>query len=193
LCTSKDIAFCIWMLNVLVSLLCSFRMASTLILSYSLWRVPQYLLYQAFKTDNFNHWWNGNVHRKILPHGHFVHHNATRLFYGACVVCSQPSGTACSVLVPLSGTVPSHCSFLSRKHDRALCWNLTFCSQSTGIGQMWLKTLVIWSTMKVKMYTFILILVWCILLRLLSIRKTNHLCSQLYLLYYLHYYMFRPA
>jgi hypothetical protein len=29
----------------------------------------------------------------------------------------------------------------------------------------------------------VLILIWCILLRLLSIRKTNHLCSQLYLLY----------
>jgi hypothetical protein len=41
--------------------------------------------------------------------------------------------------------------------------------------------------------TYRLILVWCILLRLLSIRKTKHLCSQLYLLYYLYYYMFRPT
>jgi hypothetical protein len=32
-----------------------------------------------------------------------------------------------------------------------------------------------------------LILVWCILLHLLSIRKTKHLCSQLYLLYYPHF------
>jgi hypothetical protein len=39
----------------------------------------------------------------------------------------------------------------------------------------------------------LLILVWCILLRLLPIRKTKHLCSQLYLLYYLYYYTLQPT
>jgi hypothetical protein len=38
-----------------------------------------------------------------------------------------------------------------------------------------------------KLVLLILILVWCILLRLLTIRKMKHLCSQLYLLYYPHF------
>jgi hypothetical protein len=42
-------------------------------------------------------------------------------------------------------------------------------------------------TLPVLRHGFILILVWCILLRLLSIRKTKHLCSHLYSLYYPHF------